>query len=174
VFAGSNQVIFSQMILPGLPPKIVRFSIHGQAVSDSFNTLLSQTRFGMDRRPGHKIFLTVSEHNETGKKGEDLATEFLEDNGYHILRRNYTFRRCEIDIIALRGDWLLFVEVKTRSSLKFGHPEEFVDGAKAARIMHAAEEFIYSLNWHGHIRFDIISVQLGAKTEIDHFEDAIS
>ena len=116
----------------------------------------------------------MGDHNDTGKKGEDLAVNFLKRNGFHIVRRNFTFRRCEIDIIAQRDNWLLFVEVKTRSSLEFGHPEEFVDAEKAARIVRAAEEFIYSCNWHGHIRFDIISVLMGPKTKIDHFEDAIN
>jgi putative endonuclease len=116
----------------------------------------------------------VSEHNNTGKKGEELAAEFLIRNGYEILRRNFTFRRCEIDIIARKGDWLLFVEVKTRTSIEFGHPEEFVEAAQAARIVQAAEEFIFTSNWRGHIRFDIISVAIGKATEIIHFEDAIN
>ena len=116
----------------------------------------------------------MSEHNNTGRKGEELAAAFLLQKGYEILRRNFTFRRCEIDIIARKDDWLLFIEVKTRSSLVFGHPEEFVETAQAARIMHAAEEFIFTTNWHGHIRFDIISVAIGNKTEIVQFEDAIN
>jgi len=116
----------------------------------------------------------VSENNSTGKKGEDLAAEFLIRNGYEILRRNFTFRRSEIDIIAYKGDWLLFVEVKTRSTTDFGHPEEFVEKAQASRIMLAAEEFIFTTNWRGHIRFDIISVQIGTQPEIVHFEDAIN
>jgi putative endonuclease len=116
----------------------------------------------------------VSEHNNTGRRGEDLAAEFLKRNGYEILRRNFTFRRCEIDIIALKDDWLLFVEVKTRSSIDFGHPEDFVESAQAARIMYAAEEFIFNSNWKGHIRFDIISVTIGSTAAIVHFEDAIN
>lgn len=111
---------------------------------------------------------------DTGKQGEELAAGFLISQGYEILRRNFTFRKCEIDIIARRRDWLLFVEVKTRSGDEFGNPEEFVSSAQADRIMHAAEEFIYTTNWHGHIRFDIISVKTGATTEIMHFEDAIN
>ena len=116
----------------------------------------------------------MSENNNTGRKGEDLATEFLIRNGYEVLRRNFTFRRCEIDIIAQKDDWLLFVEVKTRTSVDFGHPEEFVEAAQAGRIMHAAEEFIFTSNWHGHIRFDIISVTLNDIPSILHFEDAIN
>lgn len=116
----------------------------------------------------------MSQNNHTGRIGEDLAAEYLIRNGYEILRRNFTFRRSEIDIIACKDDWLLFVEVKTRSTADFGHPEDFVGGAQANRIMQAAEEFIFTTNWRGHIRFDIISVQMGARTEIIHFEDAIN
>ncbi len=116
----------------------------------------------------------MSENINTGKLGEDIACDFLSKKGFEILRRNFTFRRCEIDIIARRGDWLLFIEVKTRTQDQFGHPEEFVDAAQAGRIMQAAEEFIYTTNWHGHIRFDIISVKPGPRLEVVHFEDAIN
>lgn len=116
----------------------------------------------------------MSQNIDIGRRGEDIAADFLRQKGYQILRRNYTFRRCEIDIIARKDNWLLFVEVKTRSYSYFGHPEEFVDAGQAARIMHAAEEFIYMINWHGHIRFDIISVKPDPVPEIMHFEDAIN
>lgn len=112
--------------------------------------------------------------SSTGKFGEDLAADFLIKRGHEILRRNFIYQRCEIDIIARKDNWLLFVEVKTRSSDDFGNPEEFVSSAQAGRIMHAAEQFIYTTNWHGHIRFDIISVKNGAVPELVHFEDAIS
>jgi putative endonuclease len=73
-----------------------------------------------------------------------------------------------------RDNWLLFIEVKTRKSNAYGEPEDFVDEFKARHIFQAAEEFIFSVDWHGHIRFDIISVMLGAVPEIVHFEDAIN
>ena len=116
----------------------------------------------------------MGEHNDIGSKGEDLAVDFLERNGYEILRRNFKFRRYEIDIIAMRGDWLLFIEVKTRTNLDYGTPEEFVLSEQSKRIMQVAEEFIFTTNWQGHIRFDIISVTIGDYTEVIHFEDAIN
>ena len=116
----------------------------------------------------------MSEHNNTGTKGEDLAVEFLERNGYQVLIRNFKFRRYEIDIVAMRDDWLLFIEVKTRSNLDYGTPEEFVFDEQSRRIMQAAEDFIFTINWQGHVRFDIISVAIGEYTEIIHFEDAIN
>jgi putative endonuclease len=109
-----------------------------------------------------------------GKKGEQLAAEFLIKKGFEIVVRNYRYKHAEIDLIIKRDDWLIFVEVKARSSNDFGEPEEFVDARKVNRIFDAAEEYIYSTDWHGHIRFDIVSVKLGKEPVIELFEDAIN
>ncbi len=111
---------------------------------------------------------------KTGSQGENLAAEFLIKKGFRIVARNYRCKRAEIDLIIQREDWLIFVEVKTRSSNAFGEPESFVTEFQGRRIYEAAEEYIYSTNWHGHIRFDIVSVKLGQVPEIIHFEDAIN
>ena len=116
----------------------------------------------------------MSDKIETGNKGETLAAEFLRYKGYEILVRNYRHRHAEIDLIVQRKDWVLFVEAKTRSSVSFGEPEDFVDTRKMNKIFEAAEEWIYTTNWHGHIRFDIISVKLGEVPLVEHFEDAIN
>lgn len=116
----------------------------------------------------------MSDTIETGVQGENLAAEYLARNGYEIVARNYRFRKAEIDIIARRENWLLFVEVKTRTSDHFGEPESFVTQAKANHIFHAAEQFIYNIDWNGHVRFDVVSVKLGVTPEIRHFEDAIN
>lgn len=109
-----------------------------------------------------------------GKKGEQLAAEFLMQKGFEIVARNYRHGRAEIDLIVRRDDWLIFVEVKARSSNDFGEPEEFVDVRKMNKLFEAAEEYIYSTDWHGHIRFDIVSVKLGKEPVIELFEDAIN
>jgi putative endonuclease len=116
----------------------------------------------------------VSDKIKTGNYGENLAVEYLIKKDFEIVARNYRYRRCEIDIIARKENWTIFVEVKTRGYSYYGHPEEFVDAQQARRIFEAAEEFIYTTNWHGHIRFDIISVKPGVEPEIMHFEDAIN
>lgn len=116
----------------------------------------------------------MSEKIKTGDHGENMAVDFLIRKGFDIVQRNYRFRRAEIDIIARKGNWTIFVEVKTRSYAYFGNPEEFVDADQARRIFQAAEEFVYKTNWRGHIRFDIISIKLGEVPEIRHFEDAIN
>lgn len=109
-----------------------------------------------------------------GKKGEQLAAEFLMKKGFEIVVRNYRYKHAEIDLIIKRDDWLIFVEVKARSSSDFGEPEEFVDSRKVNKIFEAAEEYIYSTDWHGHIRFDIVSVKLGKEPVVELFEDAIN
>ncbi|MFD1002284.1 YraN family protein [Ohtaekwangia kribbensis] len=109
-----------------------------------------------------------------GKKGEQLAAEFLIKQGFEIVVRNYRYKHAEIDLIIKRDDWLIFVEVKARSSNDFGEPEEFVDARKVNKIFEAAEEYIYSTDWHGHIRFDIVSVKLGKEPVVELFEDAIN
>lgn len=116
----------------------------------------------------------MSEKIKTGNDGENMAVDFLIKKGFEIVRRNYKFRRAEIDIIARKENWTIFVEVKTRTYSYYGNPEEFVDHDQARRIFQAAEEFIFSTDWKGHIRFDIISIKLGTDPEIRHFEDAIN
>lgn len=111
---------------------------------------------------------------KTGSNGENLAAEFLMEKGFRIVARNYRWRHAEIDLIVQRDEWLIFVEVKTRSSNAWGEPESFVDDFKRRLIYAAAEEYIFSTDWQGHIRFDIVSVKSGASPEIVHFEDAIN
>ncbi|HYF68591.1 MAG TPA: YraN family protein [Ohtaekwangia sp.] len=116
----------------------------------------------------------MSDKIKTGNKGERLAAEFFQEKGWDVVARNYRYGKAEIDLIIQRDDWVIFIEVKTRSSTAFGEPEDFVDGLKINRIFDAAEEWIYANDWHGHIRFDIVSVKLGEETLIEHFEDAIN
>jgi len=115
----------------------------------------------------------MAEHLDTGKLGEDKAAAFLEDKGFEILARNFRFRHSEIDIISQKNKILTFVEVKTRTNVSFGMPEEFVDATKRRLIMKAAEQYIFDTDWHGDIRFDVISVVITQHTvRIEHIEDA--
>jgi putative endonuclease len=116
----------------------------------------------------------VSDKIEIGRQGENLAAEFLKKKGWEIVNRNYRYGKAEIDLIVRRDDWTIFVEVKTRSSSLYGEPEDFVDEFKARKIYDAAEEFIFSTDWQGHVRFDVVSIKLGNPPEIEHFEDAIN
>jgi putative endonuclease len=109
---------------------------------------------------------------KTGNQGEEIAAEFLQQRGYEILARNYRYKHSEIDLIVRKNDIIVFVEVKTRSSSGFGEPEAFVGSKKAAKIFEGADQYVYENNWNGNIRFDIVSVKLGSKSEVVHFEDA--
>ncbi len=115
----------------------------------------------------------MADKKQAGKKGEDLAAAYLEDKGYVVVARNYRFRKAEIDLIVSKDNWLVFVEVKARSNQVFGYPESFVDARKVALLMQAADAFIYARNWQGHVRFDVISVDLRTGS-LQHFEDAVN
>lgn len=109
---------------------------------------------------------------DIGKRGEDLAAAFLESKGYQVLVRNYRHGRSEIDLVMKKDQLLVFVEVKARRSKAYGEPESFVNRAKAARVIAAAEHFIFENDWQHNIRFDVVAVSLGKENEIEHFEDA--
>lgn len=109
---------------------------------------------------------------ETGNKAEEMAAKMLEKKGYEILERNYTFGKGEIDIIAEKDGWLVFVEVRARSNTDYGFPEQTITKAKANLIKKTAENYIYENDWHGNVRFDIVAILVGQTFEIQHFEDA--
>jgi putative endonuclease len=109
---------------------------------------------------------------EIGKKGENMAVDYLKELNYDIVSRNFRYGRIEIDIIAKHQNVLVFIEVKTRSSGIFGFPEESVDEAKQESIQECAEEYIYRENWEGEIRFDIIAINLEETPRINHIRDA--
>lgn len=116
----------------------------------------------------------MSDKIKKGVKGEDMAVEFFKEQGFEIVSRNFRYQHAEIDLIVRKADWLIFVEVKTRSSMAYGPPEAFVTRQKARLIFRAAEEFIYREHWQGHVRFDVVSIKLGFPIEITHFTDALS
>jgi putative endonuclease len=116
----------------------------------------------------------MAKHLETGQKGEDLAVQFLEEKGYEILERNYRHGRAEIDIIAQKDIFMVFVEVKSLTNTKFGNPEVNVTPHKVKLVTQAADNFVVQRDWHQQIRFDIVSVVFknNEEYEITHFEDA--
>lgn len=105
-----------------------------------------------------------------GLLAENKACQFLESLGFEIIERNYRFKRAEIDIIALKNQLLLFVEVKFRKGNSFGHPEEFVTENQQRLIIEAADDYISKIKWVGNIRFDIMATD--SRLKIEHFEDA--
>ena len=82
----------------------------------------------------------MGNNKKLGTEGERMAEQYLVGKGYKILERNYRAGRSEIDLIATKEDVLVFVEVKTRSRLDFGMPEDWVDEKKAEMITDGAED----------------------------------
>jgi putative endonuclease len=115
----------------------------------------------------------VSDKIKKGREGEEMAARFLIDKGFEIVERNYRHKRSEIDLIVKKDNWLIFVEVKLRSSDAYGYPEDFVDYKKAKNIVDGAEQYTYDKNWQGYVRYDIVSIRLQQdQTEIIQIEDA--
>ncbi|MFD2571491.1 YraN family protein [Spirosoma soli] len=115
----------------------------------------------------------MAQHNETGKQGEAEAVRYLQEKGYEVLARNYRYQHAEIDLVAKKGKLLIFVEVKTRSNLSYGNPEEFVSYTKAKLVMRAAEHYVFANDWFHDVRFDIIAITLaGNEWRVKHIEDA--
>ncbi len=117
----------------------------------------------------------MARHNEDGKRAEAVARDFLIEKGYQILEENWRHSRAEVDLIAIHQQTLVFIEVKARSGVGFGLPEEFVDGKKQKLLSQAADEYIYITAHTGETRFDIISILFSKefeRYEIKHIEDA--
>ncbi len=94
-----------------------------------------------------------------GIYGEDTAVKYLEANGYTILTTNYRCKMGEIDIIAADGDTIVFIEVKTRSTDKYGQPREFVNYSKQKKIIKTALHYIVNKNLTDYMsRFDIVDI----------------
>ena len=115
----------------------------------------------------------MAEHNELGKQGEEQAVDFLQKNGYEILETNWIFQKAEIDVIARKEDTLAIIEVKTRSSIDFGLPQDFVKPKKIKLLVKAVNEYVIQNQLDVSVRFDIIAIHKNAnKFIIDHLEDA--
>lgn len=115
----------------------------------------------------------MAEHNDLGKLGEELAVEYLQKDNYQILQTNWVFQKAEIDILAQKGNTLAVVEVKTRSSIEFGLPQDFVKPKKIQLLVKAVNEYIIQNDLDVEVRFDIVSVFKNNEAfEIEHLQDA--
>jgi putative endonuclease len=119
----------------------------------------------------------TTRRQEVGKIGEKLATKFLKKRGYRILEKNFHCRGGEIDIIAHHRDYLVFVEVRTKTTVDFGSPEESITHNKKQRLTAAALTYI---NTHPNLpplwRIDVVALELddkGKAKRIEIIEDAI-
>lgn len=117
----------------------------------------------------------MAKHNELGKWGEQIAVDLLVTKGYAIVDRNWHLGHLEIDIIAMKDDRIVFVEVKTRST-NFVDPIMAIDRRRILRMVRAANAYV---KWHNvphGVQFDVIliigSPDSSVAPEIDHIPDA--
>lgn len=110
---------------------------------------------------------------EIGNKGENVATTFLLQKGYVIIARNWRYKNYEIDIICSKDNKLHFVEVKTRTSNKFGNPEESINQTKMNALKKAAEQYLIQNEQWTLIQFDVVAITFRkeALEEIFFIED---
>lgn len=110
---------------------------------------------------------------EIGKKGEMLSKEYLVSKSYNIMNLNFRNHIGEIDIIAMDKDVLVFIEVKTRTSIKYGYPYEAVNYRKQQKIIYTSFAYINQRNIKDtQLRYDIIEVYLTPSIKINHIENA--
>jgi len=115
----------------------------------------------------------MARHNDTGKEGEQLAVEYLAAKAFKILERNWRFKKSEIDIIAIDGNEIVFVEVKTRHENFLVEPELTVSKKQQRSIINAANQYIISHGIDMEARFDIISIVISSEGEnVKHLENA--
>lgn len=115
----------------------------------------------------------MADHNILGEQGENAAASFLRKKGYKVLKQNWRMYRHEIDIVAEDREYIVFVEVKTRTSRQWGNPEDFIGRTKMKRIVEAADLYLKINDIDKPARFDIIaSVWNGKSFEIEHIDDA--
>jgi putative endonuclease len=109
---------------------------------------------------------------ELGNEAERMAAEFLGRLGFEVIQRNYRVGRAEIDIIVRNGVLVVFVEVKSRSNIKYGEPEGALSESQMGRIQSAASFWQHENGYEGQIRFDIVAVSWkNNKPQLRHFQD---
>ena len=115
----------------------------------------------------------MAESHNLGKKGEDLADDYLKNAGFKILYRNWKWGKHEIDIIAENKDLIVFVEVKTRTDDYQMHPVTAVTTEKQKSIIYAADGYLQRFNINKESRFDVMTIiKKGESFQIDHIESA--
>lgn len=111
---------------------------------------------------------------EIGRFGELLAKEYFKNAGYTILAENYRTLLGELDLVIKKNDTIIFVEVRTRSTISHGSPEESITRSKRERLIRLALQFcaqhcLYAQN----LRFDVVAINIvGEKSEIKHISNA--
>jgi putative endonuclease len=111
----------------------------------------------------------MATHNNTGLLGEQLAIEYLSNQGYLPIEKNWRHSHWEVDIIASKRDTLHFIEVKTRRTKNFGLPEEQVSRKKMQNLINAAEEYLHQHPEWKRIQFDILAISILKNKPVEYF-----
>ena len=116
----------------------------------------------------------MADHNEIGQWGEDIAALYLQDKGYRIVERDWRYGHRDIDIIALDGDNIVFVEVRTRQSAAIMPPEQTVNAKKQRMLNVAANRYVRMHRLNLPLRFDIVAITGSPDDDIsiNHMENA--
>ena len=120
----------------------------------------------------------MAQHNELGKWGEEMATQYLEQQGYAIRERDFSIAHKDLDIVAISPDatQLVFIEVKTRSVEEGISPLQSINKKKIRNLMKAANSYIKAETQEFELRFDIITI-IGTSPEnmrLEHITDAFN
>lgn len=115
----------------------------------------------------------MHQHIDLGKKGEELAAEWLTGKGFVLLKRNWRYGRYEVDIIASQAKILHIIEVKSRRSSSYGRPEESISRQKFQNMMQGAAGWLVKYPHRQRLQYDVIAINLcrGTEPEITFFED---
>lgn len=117
----------------------------------------------------------TTDRRAAGKRGEEAAARYLRRRGYRIVEANFRTRRGEIDLVAEKGEWIVFVEVRSRADAEHGAPVETIGPAKRRRLVLAATEFLAGRGLTERpCRFDLIGILPGKDEDIEivHLENA--
>lgn len=115
----------------------------------------------------------MANKRQIGSFGENIALEYLKQKNYEILKTNYVKNHGEIDLITNIDDTIVFVEVKYRTNLNFGHPLESISQKKVAKLIETANLYLIENNIDKNIRFDVISILMDNGTyNIEHIVNA--
>ena len=118
----------------------------------------------------------MSQHNEVGKIGEEIAKKFLKKAGYKIIKQNYKTKYAEIDLITQNKKCLVFVEVRTKVGENFGTPEETINKKKIKKLLGNAMAYAFIKKWGGSFRIDAICIVLKPDHSVErlsHYENIV-
>jgi len=123
---------------------------------DLFESILSQG-VPLGKAKGKKV---GKRRQKLGQWGEKWAASYLEAQGCTLVDTNWRCPAGEVDIVLQDGDWLAFVEVRTRRGTSFGTPEESITPQKLAHMAAVAETYVYEHNWTGNWRLDVVAIRV--------------